>query len=208
MDEGLKRMYERMPTPEVNFFGIVMAIQQKSGGNLSEALGNLAGVLRDRKRLQGKIRAMSSEAKTGAMIIGSLPPGVMGLIYVSTPNYIMPLFQVQLGNLMLMGCVVWMTLGVLVMKKMIRPSNTERGQMNLSFLYLLLEREFLVVALSAIAAFATIVTLGLPYMKGDALEGRMKAVAERRDELRQKQREAFAQAGRREDSFAPRPSAS
>ncbi len=119
MDEGLKRMYERMPTPEVNFFGTVMAIQQKSGGNLSEALGNLAGVLRDRKRLQGKIRAMSSEAKTGAMIIGSLPPGVMTLIYVSTPDYIMPLFQIKLGNLMLMGCVVWMSLGVLVMKKMI-----------------------------------------------------------------------------------------
>lgn len=119
MDEGLKRMFERMPTPEVNFFGIVMAIQQKSGGNLSEALGNLSGVLRDRKRLHGKIRAMSSEAKTGAMIIGSLPPGVMTLIWVSTPNYIMPLFQVELGNLMLIGCVVWMTLGVLVMKKMV-----------------------------------------------------------------------------------------
>ncbi len=119
MDEGLKRMYDRMPTPEVNFFGIVMAIQQKSGGNLSEALSNLAGVLRDRKRLQGKIRAMSSEAKTGAMIIGSLPPGVMALIYFSTPGYIMPLFQVKLGNLMLMGCVLWMSLGVLVMKKMI-----------------------------------------------------------------------------------------
>ena len=84
-----------------------------------EALSNLAGVLRDRKRLQGKIRAMSSEAKTGAMIIGSLPPGVMALIYVSTPGYIMPLFQVKLGNLMLLGCVVWMSLGVLVMKKMI-----------------------------------------------------------------------------------------
>lgn len=119
MDEGLKRMYERMPTAEVNFFGIVMAIQQRSGGNLSEALGNLAGVLRDRKRLQGKIRSMSSEAKTGAMIIGSLPPGVMGLIYLSTPDYIMPLFQVRLGNLMLMACLVWMGLGVLVMKKMI-----------------------------------------------------------------------------------------
>ena len=69
--------------------------------------------------------------------------------------------------------------------------------MILSFFYLLLERDFLVVALSAIAAFATIVTLGLPYMKTDALEGRMKAVAERRDELRQKQREAFAQSGRK-----------
>ena len=69
--------------------------------------------------------------------------------------------------------------------------------MTLSFFYLLLERDFLVIALSAIAAFATIVTLGLPYMKKDALEGRMKAVAERRDELRQKQREAFAQSGRK-----------
>src|SRR6266550_3930558 len=68
--------------------------------------------------------------------------------------------------------------------------------MNLSFLYLLLERDFLVIALSAIAAFATIVTLGLPYMKKDVLEGRMKAVAERREELRQKQREAFAQGDR------------
>jgi tight adherence protein C len=69
--------------------------------------------------------------------------------------------------------------------------------MTLSFLYLLLERDFQVIALSAIAAFATIVTLGLPYMKKDALEGRMKAVAERREELRQRQREAFAQSGRK-----------
>jgi tight adherence protein B len=86
MEEGLKRMYERMPTAEVNFFGIVMTIQQKSGGNLSEALSNLAGVLRDRKRLQGKIRAMSSEAKSGAMIIGSLPPGVCVMIYIMSPT--------------------------------------------------------------------------------------------------------------------------
>lgn len=119
MEDGLKRMFERMPTAEVNFFGIVMAIQQRSGGNLSEALGNLAGVLRDRKRLQGRIRAMSSEAKSGAMIIGSLPPGVMTLIYVTTPKYIQPLFDVELGNLMLGGCVVWMALGVFVMKKMV-----------------------------------------------------------------------------------------
>ena len=69
--------------------------------------------------------------------------------------------------------------------------------MTLSFFYMLLERDFLVIALSAIAAFATIVTLGLPYMKTDALEGRMKAVAERREELRLKQREAFAQSGRK-----------
>jgi tight adherence protein B len=119
MEDGLKRMYERMPTAEVNFFGIVMAIQQRSGGNLSEALGNLAGVLRDRKRLQGKIRSMSAEAKAGAMIIGSLPPGVMALVYITTPDYIKPLLTVELGNLMLIGCGVWMAIGVIVMKAMV-----------------------------------------------------------------------------------------
>lgn len=119
MEQGLKRMFERMPTAEVNFFGIVMTIQQKSGGNLSEALQNLAGVLRDRKRLQGKIRAMSSEAKASAMIIGSLPPGVMALIYMTTPDYIAELFKTDIGNLMLIGCALWMTAGVLVMKKMV-----------------------------------------------------------------------------------------
>jgi tight adherence protein B len=119
MEDGLKRMYERMPTAEVNFFGIVMTIQQKTGGNLSETLQNLSNVLRDRKRLEGKIRAMSSEAKTGAMIIGSLPPGVMMLVYVSTPAYIQPLFTLDLGKLMLLGCAVWMTLGIIVMKKMV-----------------------------------------------------------------------------------------
>jgi tight adherence protein B len=119
MEDGLKRMYERMPTPEVNFLGIVMTIQQKSGGNLSEALSNLSGVLRDRKRLQGKIRAMSSEAKAGASIIGSLPPGVMIMLMISTPTYLTPMFHIPLGQLLLMGCVVWMGLGILVMKKMV-----------------------------------------------------------------------------------------
>ena len=76
LEQGVKKMYESMPTPEVAFFGIVMTIQQKSGGNLSEALGNLAAVLRDRKRLIGKIKAMSSEAKASAGIIGALPPAV------------------------------------------------------------------------------------------------------------------------------------
>jgi tight adherence protein B len=119
LEQGLKRMIERIPTPEVSFFAIVMTIQQKSGGNLSEALSNLAGVLRDRKRLQGKIQAMSSEAKASAAIIGSLPPAVMILVYLSTPDYIMDLFTERLGNLMLVACVVWMSIGIFVMNKMI-----------------------------------------------------------------------------------------
>ncbi|HTQ14411.1 MAG TPA: type II secretion system F family protein [Rhizomicrobium sp.] len=119
LEQGLKRMYESMPTSEVSFFAIVMTIQQKSGGNLSEALSNLSGVLRDRKRLQGKIRAMSSEAKASAMIIGSLPPMVAFLVWMSTPTYIEALFTERMGNLMLLGCAVWMSVGIFVMKKMI-----------------------------------------------------------------------------------------
>ena len=119
LDQGLKRMMESMPTPEVGFFAIVMTIQAKSGGNLSEALGNLAAVLRDRRRLRGKIKAMSSEAKASAMIIGSLPPGVMGIVYLTTPAYIAKLFTERSGNLMLAFCVVWMSTGIMVMRKMI-----------------------------------------------------------------------------------------
>ena len=119
LEQGLKRMYDSMPTPEVSFFAIVMTIQQKSGGNLSEALNNLATVLRDRKRLQGKIRAMSSEARASAAIIGSLPPAVGTLVYLSTPHYIEPLFTTHTGYLMLGGCGVWMGIGIAVMQKMI-----------------------------------------------------------------------------------------
>jgi len=119
LEQGCRRMYESMPTPEVSFFGIVMTIQQKSGGNLSEALSNLAGVLRDRKRLQGKIKAMSSEAKASAMIIGSLPVVVMGIVYLTTPSYIKLLFTERTGNLMLAVCVFWMSVGIFVMRKMI-----------------------------------------------------------------------------------------
>jgi tight adherence protein B len=119
LEQGCKRMFESMPTAEVCFFGIVMTIQQKSGGNLSEALSNLSAVLRDRKRLQGKIKAMSSEAKASAMIIGSLPPAVMGIVYVTTPAYISLLFTERTGNLILAGCALWMGVGIFVMRKMI-----------------------------------------------------------------------------------------
>jgi tight adherence protein B len=119
LEQALKKMFDHMPTPEVSFFAIVMTIQGKSGGNLSEALNNLASVLRDRKRLQGKIKAMSSEAKASAMIIGSLPPAVMGMVWLSTPSYIDSLFTERMGNLMLLGCLVWMSVGIFVMNKMI-----------------------------------------------------------------------------------------
>jgi len=119
LGEACGRMFERMPVPEANFFGIVIAIQQKSGGNLSEALGNLSKVLRDRKKMAEKIQAMSMEAKASAGIIGALPPIVMLLVYLTTPDYISLLWTHPTGQLMLVGCLIWMSMGILVMKKMI-----------------------------------------------------------------------------------------
>src|SRR6185312_8910900 len=119
LGEACARLYDRMPLPEANFFGIVVSIQQKAGGNLSEALGNLSKVLRDRKKMAEKIQAMSMEAKASAGIIGSLPPIVMLLVYLSTPQYISLLWTHPTGQLMLVGCVIWMSIGIFVMKRMI-----------------------------------------------------------------------------------------
>jgi tight adherence protein B len=119
LGEACGKLYERTPLPEANFFGIVVAIQQKAGGNLSEALGNLSKVLRDRKKMRAKIQAMSQEAKASAAIIGALPIAVMILVYITSPQYISLLFTHPTGHIMLAGSVIWMTMGVLVMKKMI-----------------------------------------------------------------------------------------
>ena len=119
LGEACGKLYEDMPLPEANFFGIVVAIQQKSGGNLSEALGNLSRVLRDRKKMKAKIRAMSQEAKSSAAIIGALPIAVMTLVYITSPQYISLLWTEPLGRVMLAASAVWMFAGVMVMKKMI-----------------------------------------------------------------------------------------
>jgi tight adherence protein B len=119
LSECFERMMSRMPLAEVNFFAIVIAIQAQAGGNLSEALGNLAGVLRDRKRMQAKVRALSAEAKASAGVLASLPFAVMGMVYMSTPGYIKLLFTAKMGNFMLLCAAVWMLCGILVMKKMI-----------------------------------------------------------------------------------------
>ncbi len=117
--EALERLINRMPLPEVKFLSIVIAIQQQAGGNLSEALGNLSGVLRDRFRMSLKVKALASEAKASAMVLASLPPGVMVMVYLSSPDYIAPLFKTNTGNFMLLAGGFWMLVGVLVMRKMI-----------------------------------------------------------------------------------------
>ncbi|MBV6659278.1 MAG: type II secretion system F family protein [Devosiaceae bacterium] len=119
LPEAVAKMYLRIPLPEVNFLAIMMAIQGQSGGNLSEPLGNLSKVVRDRKRMKAKIDAMSMEAKSSAAIIACLPIAVIILIYLSTPDYITLLFTERLGHLLLGACGVLMLTGVLVMRKMI-----------------------------------------------------------------------------------------
>ena len=112
------RMQETMPCSEAGFFGIVIQIQQQAGGNLSEALGNLSRVLRDRKKMKAKVQALSMEAKASAVIIGALPFVVATLVYFSSPNYIMPLFTTSTGHLILGIAGTWMSIGIFVMRKM------------------------------------------------------------------------------------------
>lgn len=112
------RMQETMPCPEAGFFGIVIQIQAQAGGNLSEALGNLSRVLRDRKKMKAKVQALSMEAKASAAIIGALPFIVAAMVYLTSPNYIMPLFTTNVGNLILGVSGVWMFMGIMVMRKM------------------------------------------------------------------------------------------
>lgn len=119
MPEAVERLVERVPLAEANFFAIVINIQAKAGGNLAEALSNLSAVLRDRKKMKAKIKAMSSEAKASAGIIGALPPLVGCAVYWTSPDYVSLLFTTNVGHLVLGGCVLWMGTGVFMMKKMI-----------------------------------------------------------------------------------------
>lgn len=117
--EAVEKMFDRMPIAEVNFFSVVISVQQKSGGNLAEALSNLSSVLRNRKRMREKIKAMASEARSSAMIIGALPLCVMALLSVTSPDYLVPLFTTTPGHIALGIAIVMMSLGLFIMNKMV-----------------------------------------------------------------------------------------
>lgn len=118
--EAVQMLFDRMPLPEVNFFVVVITVQQQAGGNLSEALGNLSRVLRNRKKMKQKIKAMSSEAKASAGIIGSLPFIVGILVTLTTPAYMVPLFSTTTGQIWLGIAAVLMSIGVFMMNRMIQ----------------------------------------------------------------------------------------
>ena len=119
IDDLMERGIRRLPTSEYKFFAIVTQIQRQTGGNLAETLANLSNVLRERKKMRDKARAMAAEAKASAMIIGSLPFAVAGVLSVVNPAYLMLLFTEKTGNYLLALGAFWMTCGSLVMRKMI-----------------------------------------------------------------------------------------
>lgn len=119
ISQSVQRLHEAVPLNETNFFAIVITIQQQAGGNLSEALGNLSLVLRDRKKMKAKIKAMSSEAVSSGGIIACLPVAVTGMLYVFSPEYIGLLFSHPTGHFNLLVIAVWMSIGTFVMKQMI-----------------------------------------------------------------------------------------
>ena len=119
LDRSLAALYKRMPLQEINFFSIVLMIQAKAGGNLSEALGNLSAVIRSRKMMREKVKALSSEAKASAMIIGCLPFAVGLMVFATTPDYIMELFRTETGHVILVMAAGLMGTGITVMRNMI-----------------------------------------------------------------------------------------
>jgi tight adherence protein B len=120
MMEAVQILYDRVPLPEVNFFVVVITVQSQAGGNLSEALSNLSRVLRNRKKMKQKVKAMSSEAKASAMIIGSLPFIVALLVTLTTPSYMLPLFQTDIGLICLGVAAILMAIGGFIMNRMIQ----------------------------------------------------------------------------------------
>jgi len=119
MDQALEKVVERTPISELRFFAIVLNIQQKAGGNLGEALANLSAVVRGRRMMREKVKALASEAVASACIIGALPPIVMGLIEMTNPTYLNIMFTDPRGHVDLAGAALWMGVGIFVMRKMI-----------------------------------------------------------------------------------------
>ncbi len=119
MEAALQETADRLGTAEFQFFVITLAIQRETGGNLAETLSNLADVLRKRAQMKLKIRAMSSESKASAYIVGALPFCVFALVYVSNPAYLGNFFVDQRLMIAGAGGLLWMSIGAFIMAKMV-----------------------------------------------------------------------------------------
>ena len=119
MEDALQETADRLQTPEFNFFCITLAIQRETGGNLAETLSNLADVLRKRAQMKLKVKAMSSESKASAYIIGALPFAVFIMIYWINPDYMANFFVDQRLIVAGGGGLIWMSIGAFIMAQMI-----------------------------------------------------------------------------------------
>lgn len=118
--DALRRLVERIDEPDIRFFVVVLSVQQEAGGNLSEVLSNLAGVIRKRKHLRLKIRALTSEGRTTAWVLGSMPIVMLGVMAVGIPGHLDPLFYTEKGNHVLMIAAGFLVTGVTVVRMMIK----------------------------------------------------------------------------------------
>ena len=119
MEDALQVTADRLDMPEFQFFVITLGIQRETGGNLAETLSNLADVLRKRAQMKLKIRALSSESKASAMIVGALPFLVFGMIWWISPDYLGGFFVDPRLVVTGLGGLVWMALGVFIMSRMV-----------------------------------------------------------------------------------------
>lgn len=119
--EALMRMTQRIDEPDVRFFVVMLTVQQDVGGNLSESLSNLSNILRKRRHLRMKIKAMTSEGRATAYVLGSMPIVTFGLIYAVRPDHLAPLFNTDTGNMMFAIALGILALGATVTWRMVHP---------------------------------------------------------------------------------------
>ncbi|MCH2548191.1 MAG: type II secretion system F family protein [Alphaproteobacteria bacterium] len=118
--DALQRMAHRVDEPDLQFFVVILSVQQETGGNLAEVLSNLSGIVRKRKQLRLKIKAMTSEGRATAYILGALPFVVFGAIHVTSPDYLLPLFNDPLGQMILGGSLGLVALAAFIVYNMLQ----------------------------------------------------------------------------------------
>lgn len=118
--EALVRMSHRIEEPDLQFFVVILSVQQETGGNLAEVLSNLSGIIRKRKQLRLKIKALTSEGRATAYILGALPFVVFGAIHVTSPDYLLPLFETDSGNIILLSALGLVGLAAFIVYNMLQ----------------------------------------------------------------------------------------
>jgi tight adherence protein B len=119
LPEALLRMSQRVDEPDLNFFVVVLSVQQETGGSLAEVLSNLSSVIRKRRQLRLKIKALTSEGRATSYILGALPVMEIGAIYYITPDYLTPLFTSLIGNIVLGAAVALIVGSMWIVRKMV-----------------------------------------------------------------------------------------